>query len=113
MKKLLLFLLVAASAAATAWATTDGVTYEPVNGINIVNLWIQDRAHTPEVWSNKPYCSTSARTSVMTNGFIYISRTNANTVIQGTDTLAQSVVYKHQSHHPYIRKSYPRTNCTA
>ena len=109
MKKLLLFLLVAASAAATAWATTDGVTYEPVNGINIVNLWIQDRAHTPEVWSNKPYCSTSARTSVMTNGFIYISRTNANTVIQGTDTLAQSVVYKLNALNGEMIKELPLT----
>ena len=93
-KSLLLFLVMAASWAASMWAITDGVTYEAVNGIRIQNLWIQDRAHTGEQWSSKPYCNTSARTAVMTDGYIYISRTNANTVIQGTDTLSQSVVYK-------------------
>lgn len=83
-----------ASAALSAWAVTDGVKYEPVNGIGIKNVWIQDRAHTPEVWSNQPYCNTSARTAVMKDGYIYIARSNANTVIQGTDTLTQSVIYK-------------------
>ena len=94
MKKLLLLTLLLASTVATAWAVTDGVTYEEVNGIKIKNLWIQDRAHTMDVWSNKPYCNTSARTAVMADGYIYIARSNANTVIQGTDTLAQSVIYK-------------------
>lgn len=109
MKKLLLFLLLSAIAAASATATTDGVKYEPVNGINIVNLWIQDRAHTPDVWPNMPYCNTSARTSVMTNGYIYISRTNAQAVIQGTDTLAQSVVYKLNAANGELVKELPLT----
>lgn len=109
MKKLLLFLFMSASAVASTWATTDGVKYEPVNDINIVNLWIQDRAHTPDVWSNKPYCNTSARTSVLTNGFIYISRTNANAVIQGTDTLSQSVVYKLDAANGELVKELPLT----
>lgn len=94
MRKLLLFALLVASTVASAWAVTDGVNYERVNGIGIKNMWIQDRAHTSEVWSNRPYCNTSARTAVMHDGFIYITRSNANTVIQGTDTLAQSVIYK-------------------
>ena len=94
MRKLLLFTLLIASTVASAWAVTDGVNYERVNGIGIKNMWIQDRAHTSEVWSNRPYCNTSARTAVMHDGFIYITRSNANTVIQGTDTLAQSVIYK-------------------
>ena len=92
MKKLLLLLLLLTNV--TAWATTDGVNYEPVNDIKIVNLWIQDRAHTNDLWSNQPYCNTYARTSVMHDGYIYITRTNANTVIQGADTILQSVVYK-------------------
>ena len=108
MRKLLLFLF-AVLAVGNAWAVTDGVKYEPVNDINIVNLWIQDRFHTPEVWPNKPYCNTSARTSVMTNGFIYISRTNANTVILGTDTLAQSVVYKLDATNGELVKELPLT----
>ena len=94
MKKLLLFALLMASTVVSTWAVTDGVTYEPVNGISIKNMWIQDRAHTPEVWSNQPYCNTSARTAVMKDGYIYIARSNANTVIIGTDTLSQSVIYK-------------------
>lgn len=94
MKKLLLFTLLMASTVASAWAVTDGVNYERINGIGIKNMWIQDRAHTADVWSNRPYCNTSARTAVMNDGFIYIARSNANTVIQGTDTLSQSVIYK-------------------
>ena len=94
MKKSLLIFLLMLSAFTAAWAVTDGVNYEPVNDIKIVNLWIQDRAHTPEVWSNMPYCNTSARTAVLKDGYVYIARSNANTVIQGTDTLSQSVIYK-------------------
>ncbi len=94
MKKLLLSLLLMAAGIASALAVTDGVTYERINGIGIKNVWIQDRAHTGEVWSNKPYCNTSARTAVLNDGYIYIARSNANTVILGTDTLAQSVIYK-------------------
>ena len=54
MKKLLLFALLVASTVASAWAVTDGVNYERVNGIGIKNMWIQDRAHTADVWSNRP-----------------------------------------------------------
>ena len=94
MKKLLLFLLLIVPVVAVAQATTDGVDYEPVNGIGIKNIWIQDRAHTPEVWSAQPYCNYSARTAVMHDGYIYIAHSNAKAIIQGTDTLVQSVVYK-------------------
>ena len=94
MKKLLLFALLMASTVASAWAVTDGVNYERINGIGIKNMWIQDRAHNANVWTNRPYCNTSARTAVMHDGFIYIARSNANTVILGTDTLSQSVIYK-------------------
>ena len=109
MKKFLLTFLLLAAAVSTARAVTDGVNYEPVNGIKIVNLWIQDRAHTGDVWSSQPYCNTSARTSVMTNGYIYISRTNANAIIQGTDTLSQSVVYKLDAKNGNLVKELPLT----
>ena len=95
MKKFLLLSLFLPLAVMSAWAVvTDGVPYERVNDIGIKNLWIQDRAHTPDVWSVQPYCNTYARTAVMRDGYIYIARSNANTIIQGTDTLAQSVIYK-------------------
>ena len=93
----------------STWAVTDGVAYERVNDIGIKNLWIQDRAHTPNVWSEKPYCNTSARTAVMYNGFIYIARSNANTVIQGTDTLSQSVIYKVDATNGELVKELPLT----
>ena len=79
MRKFILFLLMTVSAAACAWAITDGVKYEPVNDINIVNLWIQDRAHTQDLWASQPYCNTYARTAVMSDGYIYISRTRVPT----------------------------------
>jgi len=94
MKKLLLLATLMVSCAASTWAVTDNVNYEPVNGIGIKNLWIQDRAHNPNDWANKPYCNTLARTAVMKNGLIFIAHSNAKTIIQGTDTLIQSVIYK-------------------
>ena len=109
MKKSLLLLLTLVSGMATAWAVTDGVAYERVNDIGIKNLWIQDRAHTPDVWSSKPYCNTSARTAVLRDGFIYIARSNANTVIQGTDTLTQSVIYKVNATNGEMVKELPLT----
>ena len=94
MKKLLLLATLMVSCAASTWAVTDNVNYEPVNGIGIKNLWIQDRAHNPNDWATKPYCNTLARTAVMKNGLIFIAHSNAKTIIQGTDTLIQSVIYK-------------------
>jgi hypothetical protein len=94
MKKLLLFSLLLTACIVSALAATDGVNYEAVNGIKIKNVWIQDRVHTQDVWASQPYNNTYARTAVMADGFIYIARSNANTVIQGTDTLSQSVIYK-------------------
>ena len=94
MKKFLLLSILFATVVCGMRAATDGVRYERVNGIGIKNMWIQDRAHTPAEWSDKPYCNTSARTAVMGDGYIYIARSNANAVIQGTDTLTQSVIYK-------------------
>ncbi len=109
MKKFLLLTLLMVSAAATSWAATDGVKYDAVNGIKIKNLWIQDRAHTPGEWGNQPYCNTYARTAVMHDGYIYITRSNANTVIQGTDTLMQSVVYKLDASNGNLVKELPLT----
>ncbi len=109
MKKLLLFSLFVASCALSMWAVTDGVKYDVVNGLKIENLWIQDRAHTIEQWSAQPYCNTSARTAVMHDGFIYIARSNANAVILGTDTLAQSVIYKVNAANGEFVKELPLT----
>ncbi len=109
MKKLLLLTLLLATCVASVWAVTDGVKYEKVNGIGIKNLWIIDRAHTPDVYSAQPYCNTYARTAVMRDGYIYIARSNANTIIQGTDTLTQSVIYKLDATDGSLIKELPLT----
>ena len=74
MKKFLLVAALALITAVSVMAKTDGQTYEPVNDLKLVNLWIQDRVHTPDVFPKKDYCNTRARTAVMTNGVIYIAR---------------------------------------
>ena len=80
---------------ASAFAVTDGQTYEPVNGIKIVNSWILDRFHTPTVFPKTEYCNTRARTAVMNNGVIYIARSEVKpAVVAPGDTVPQSVIYR-------------------
>ncbi|MGM9869270.1 MAG: dockerin type I repeat-containing protein [Sodaliphilus sp.] len=98
MKKFLLVATLALITAVSVMAKTDGQTYEPVNGYNLVNLWIKDRVHTPDLFNNAGYCNTRARTAVMTNGVIYIARSEAKAVIiegaNGNDTISQAVIYR-------------------
>lgn len=95
MKKFLLTAVLALVAFASAFAVTDGQTYEPVNGIKIVNSWILDRFHTPTVFPKAEYCNTRARTAVMNNGVIYIARSEVKAaVVAPGDTVAQSVIYR-------------------
>ena len=98
MKKFLLVAALALITAVSVMAKTDGQTYEPVNDLKLVNLWIQDRVHTPDVFPKKDYCNTRARTAVMTNGVIYIARSEAKQVVvekaTGNDTIQQAVVYR-------------------
>ena len=95
MKKFLLTAALALVAFASAFAVTDGQTYEPVNGIKIVNNWILDRFHTPTVFPKADYCNTRARTAVMNNGVIYIARSEVKpAVVAPGDTVPQSVIYR-------------------
>ena len=94
MKKTLLFLFCAVTAAMSGMAITDNQTYEPVNGIKVVNKWIFDREHTGEAYTSNAICSQRARTAVMDDGIIYVSRSEELTVIVGNDTLAQSVIHR-------------------
>ena len=109
MKKLLLFSLLAFWCGVSVWAVTDGVKYDVVNGLKIENLWIKDRAHTLDAWSSQPYNNAYARTAVMKDGYIYITRSNANAVIIGTDTLSQSVIYKLDAANGELIKELPLT----
>ena len=94
MKKKLLFTMLALVASASAWAITDNQVYEPVNDIKCVNKWIYDRVHTPDAYTADAICNQRARTAVMDEGVIYVSRSEEKLVIVGTDSLMQSVIHR-------------------
>ncbi len=94
MKKLLLLASLAMIVCLNALAATDGQTYEAVNGLKFTNLWAYDRVHNSDVFSNLDANNTRARTAVMSNGVVYVSRSEAVANIQGTDTISQSVIYR-------------------
>ncbi len=95
MKKFLLTAALAWVACVGAFAATDGQTYEPVNDIKIVNSWILDRFHTPSVFTKADYCNTRARTATLSNGVVYIARSEVKqTVVAPGDTVPQSVIYR-------------------
>ena len=94
MKKFLLLTLAAITASLSALAITDGQTYDPVNDIKIVNKWIFDRVHCGTAYTDNVICNQRARTATMDQGIIYVSRSEERTVIEGTDTIAQSVIHR-------------------
>lgn len=95
MKKFLLTAVLALVAFASAFAATDGQTYEPVNDIKIVNSWILDRFHTPSTFPKADYCNTRARTAVMTGGVVYVARSEVKqAIVAPGDTVSQSVIYR-------------------
>ncbi|MCQ2288823.1 MAG: dockerin type I repeat-containing protein [Muribaculaceae bacterium] len=96
MKKFLLLCTMAITAMASAWAVTDGKTYEPVNDIKIKNLWIMDRVHTPAEFNASPLSQgTYARMATLKDDVVYVSRSGAQMAITETnDTILQCVVYR-------------------
>ena len=90
----LIFLLAALMVPIHALAITDGVNYEPVNGIKIVNQWIFDRVHSGSAYSSNAICSQRARTATMDQGIIYVARSEERSVIIGNDTILQSVIHR-------------------
>lgn len=94
MKKKLLLSMLALVASASAWAITDNQTYEPVNDIKVVNKWIFDRVHAGEAYTSSVICNQRARTAVMDEGIIYVSRSEEKLIIIGTDSLQQSVIHR-------------------
>ena len=94
MKKFLLFAATAVMMAMSASAIIDNQLYEPVNDINIANVWILDRVHAGTDYTSLDVCNTSARTAVMVDDIIYVAHSNAKTVINGTDTVVSSLIYR-------------------
>ena len=93
MKKNLLLVMLAMLSAIASFAVTDGQKYEPVNGYNLVNQWIYDRVHTT-TFIRDAACNTRARTAVMSEGIIYVARSEEKAVVVGNDTLSQSVIHR-------------------
>ena len=56
MKKILLFAATAAMMAMSASAIIDNQLYEPVNDINIANVWILDRVHAGTAFTDLGAC---------------------------------------------------------
>ena len=71
MKKLLLSasLLLAAS---TAFAVTDGQTYEAKKGLTITNLWTIDRTHNAADYEKLAIANKSARTAATDGKVVYV-----------------------------------------
>ncbi len=94
MKKFLLFAATAAMMAMSASAIIDNQLYEPVNGINIANVWILDRVHAGTAYTDLDACNTKARTAVMAGDIIYVARSEAWPMeYEGKDTVT-GVVYR-------------------
>lgn len=96
MKKFLLLVTLAITAMTTAWAATDGKTYDEVNGLKCVNLWIMDRVHTPAEFNASPLSQgTYARMATMNEGIVYVSRSGAQLAVTAEgDSILQCVVYR-------------------
>ena len=94
MKKSFLLLFTLFMASFAAMAVTDGQTYEPVNGIKIVNQWIFDRVHSQTDYTSNDICNQRARTATMDQGIIYVARSEERAVIIGSDTISQSVIHR-------------------
>ena len=94
MKKSLLLFVALFAAALGAMADTDGQTYEPVNDIKIVNQWIFDRVHSGTAYTDNDICNQRARTATMDNGIIYVSRSEEHLVVEGNDSIMQSVIHR-------------------
>ena len=94
MKKTLLFAATAAMMAMSASAIIDNQLYEPVNDINIANVWILDRVHAGTDYTDLDICNTKARTAVMDDDIIYVARSEAWPMqYEGKDTVT-GVIYR-------------------
>lgn len=72
MKKLLLSASMLMLAGASAFAVTDGQTYESVDGINCENLWVFDRFHAEEAYMGNPIANKDARTATTDGTTVYV-----------------------------------------
>ena len=97
MKKLIFLVIVSVAVALNAKAVTDGQHYDVVNGLKITNQWIFDRFHTGTAYSGSDIDSQRARTATMDQGVVYVSRSEERLVIEGNDSIMQSVIHRYSA----------------
>lgn len=68
--------------ASTAFAATDGQTYEPKNGYTCENLWVLDQFHATDAYLASPIASTSARTAATDGETIYVGLSGETATIE-------------------------------
>lgn len=68
--------------ASTAFAVTDGQTYEPKNGYTCENLWVLDQFHATDAYLASPIASTSARTAATDGETIYVGLSGETATIE-------------------------------
>ena len=69
--------------ASTAFAATDGQTYEPKNGYTCENLWIFDRFHTPDEYgASKLGAGNQARTAKTDGKVVYVGCSGETATIE-------------------------------
>lgn len=85
MKKLLLSASMLMLAGASAFAVTDGQTYESVDGFNCENLWVFDRFHAEEAYMGNPIASKNARTATTDGTTIYVGLSGETATIEKFD----------------------------
>lgn len=85
MKKLLLSASMLMLAGASAFAVTDGQTYESIDGFNCENLWVFDRFHAEEAYMDNPIASKNARTATTDGTTIYVGLSGETATIEKFD----------------------------
>lgn len=85
MKKLLLSASMLMLAGASAFAVTDGQTYESIDGFNCENLWVFDRFHAEEAYMGNPIASKNARTATTDGTTIYVGLSGETATIEKFD----------------------------
>lgn len=85
MKKLLLSASMLMLAGASAFAVTDGQTYESIDGFNCENLWVFDRFHAEEAYMGNPIASKNARTATTDGTTIYVGLSGETASIEKFD----------------------------
>ncbi len=71
--------------AGAAFATTDGATYEEIDGFKCENLWVFDRFHTEADYNASPIANKAARTATTDGNIIYVGLSGETATIEKFD----------------------------